>query len=170
MFPQIPPSPSSSVSQQIHSARWWFFVTTIYDELFGWVSSSSFLSPSITLLVLWPTSLGIRHFKNTVLMNTIPIKLVVCVGLPAAGQAVSDHQKCSLLQAMQTNGVQVSVSCYFYLYQMHTAQCCGSHLFQCGFSFLSQCWSRPGSRESNKCGSGPSHKKLDFYMKNTYFW
>ncbi len=42
--------------------------------------------------------------------GTIPIKLV-CVGLPAAGQAVSDHEKCSLLQAMQTDGVQVSVSC-----------------------------------------------------------
>jgi hypothetical protein len=44
-------------------------------------------------------------------MNTVPIKHVVCVGLSAAGQAVSYYQKCSLLQALQTNGIQVSVSC-----------------------------------------------------------
>jgi hypothetical protein len=36
---------------------------------------------------------------------------LLCVGLPAAGQAISDHEKCSLLQALQTDGVQVSVSC-----------------------------------------------------------
>ncbi len=30
-------------------------------------------------------------------MITVPIKLVAFIGLPAAGQAVSDHEKCSLL-------------------------------------------------------------------------
>ncbi len=81
-------------------------------------------------------------------MSTISIKLV-CVGLPAAGQAVSDHEKCSLLQALQTNGVQVSVSLI--------CTKCTVLWIRIGFNadpdpafFLSQCGSRSGSREYNQ--------------------
>jgi hypothetical protein len=44
------------------------------------------------------------------------------------------------------------------------------HWFQCGYSILSQCGTGFGCREPNQCGSMripiPSHKQLNFYMKN----
>ncbi len=112
------------------------------------------------------------------------MKLVAFIGLPAAGQAVSDHEKCSLLQALQTNGVQVSVSCTVLV---PNAQYCGSALLSIRIRiqlFIAMRMRFQGvkpMRNADPCGMrihadpDSDHSqtlnppKLDFYMKNTYF-